>query len=164
MSDVRSEPTSTGPRRDAASGERDAGFAGGFGGLLFGLLFLGVGTLLVASAWGVLDTKFAADAAARQAVRTYVEAPDASAAATRAEEAADASLAGYGRDPSKAVVTLVAGRFARCARVTIQVSYPAPVVVVPWVGEVATGGTVSARHSELVDPFRTGLAGTSSCA
>jgi len=35
---------------------------------------------------------------------------------------------------------------------------------VPWLGRIATGATVSARHSEVVDPFRSGLPGTASCA
>ncbi|HLH47413.1 MAG TPA: hypothetical protein VKV25_09650, partial [Acidimicrobiales bacterium] len=78
--------------------------------------------------------------------------------------AADAALAGYGRDPTRARVRLVAGGFTRCERVTIEVSYPSPLVVVPWLGRIATGATVSARHSEVVDPFRSGLPGTASCA
>ena len=64
-------------------GAGEAGFAGGLEGLLFGLLLFVVGTLLVATAWGAVDTKFAVDAAARQAVRTYVEAPDSAAAGPR---------------------------------------------------------------------------------
>jgi hypothetical protein len=155
------------PRRpDIAelAADPDAGFAGGFEGLLFGLLLFVVGTLFVANAWAVVDTKFAADAAARQAVRTYVEAPDAAAAADEATAAADASLEGYGRLPARARVALVSGGWARCARVTIEVSYPSPLLVLPWIGSVGSGEAVTARHSELVDPFRTGLPGTSSCA
>jgi hypothetical protein len=144
-----------------AQGEE--GFAGGFGGLAFGLLLFVVGTLLVATAWGVIDTKVAVDASARQAARTYVEAPDASAAGAAAVEAADATLRGYGRRPSLASVRVLAGGFARCERITIEVSYPAPLVVLPWIGRVGIGVPVSARHSEIVDPFRSGLMGVSSC-
>jgi hypothetical protein len=142
----------------------EAGFVGGLWGFVFGLLLFVVGTLLVARAWAVVDTKFAVDAAARQAVRTYVEAPGADTAGTDAQEAADVALAGYGRLPSAARVDLVAGTFARCSRVTIDVSYPSPLVELPWLGSIGTAGRVSAAHSELVDPFRTGLPGTSTCA
>jgi hypothetical protein len=142
----------------------DAGFAGGFEGLLFGALLFVVGTLMVANAWGVLDTKAATEEAARQAARTYVEAPNAALAATSAQEAADQALAGYGRDPARANVALVEGTFARCARITIAVSYPAPLVELPFIGRVGAAETVRAEHSELVDPYRSGLAGTSSCA
>jgi len=31
-------------------------------------------------------------------------------------------------------------------------------VTVPWVGGYGSGFTASARHAEIVDPFRTGLA------
>lgn len=141
----------------------EAGFVGGFDGLLFGLLIFVVGTLLIAFAWAVVDTKFAVDTAARQAVRTYVEAPSAVTAAAQASDAAATVLEGFGQDPAKATVRVVAGTLSRCQRVTIEVTYPSPLFVLPWLGRVGTGGVVSAEHSELVDPFRTGLPGTASC-
>ena len=149
------------PFRRRTAGE--AGFAGGLEGLVFGLLVFVLGTLLVANAWGVVDTKLAADAAARQAARTYVEAPNATAAGTEARLAADETLAGYGRSPTRAVVSLVAGSFERCRRITIEVGYSAPLVELPLIGLVGPGEKVTARHSEIVDPFRTGLAGTAAC-
>ncbi len=144
-------------------GVDEAGFVGGFEGLLFGLLVFVVGTLLVAAAWGVVDTKTAVDVSARQAARTYVEAPDATLAGAEAQEAADAALSGYGRDPSKAKVVLVQGSFSRCDRITVAVSYRAPLMILPFVGRVGTGMPVRAEHSELVDPYRSGLAGTAGC-
>jgi hypothetical protein len=148
----------------AGAGDPEAGFVGGFEGLLFGLLLFVVGTLLAAAAWAVVDTKFAVDTAARQAVRTYVEAPDAALAGPQSEEAAVDALAGYGRRATAADVRLVGGSFVRCDRVTIEVTQRSPLLVLPWLGQVGTGQVVSARHSELVDPFRTGLPGTSTCA
>jgi hypothetical protein len=142
----------------------ESGFVGGFEGLLFGLLLFVVGTLLVATAWATVDTKFAVDAAARQAVRTYVEAPNAEAAGPEAGDAAVAALAGYGRSRAEAGIKLMAGGFTRCDRVTIQVSEPAPVLILPWIGRVGSGERVTAEHSELVDPFRSGLPGASTCA
>jgi hypothetical protein len=143
--------------------DRDAGFAGGFAGLLFGLLLFVGGTLLAANAWGVVDTKNAAVEAARQAVRTYVQAPDSATAYSQAQLAADQALSGYGRNPSRAQIRVVSGGFARCERVTIEVSYPAPALVLPFVGRIGTGQAVRAEQSELVDAYRTGLAGTASC-
>jgi hypothetical protein len=142
----------------------ESGFAGGLEGLLFGLLLFVVGTLLVAAAWAAVDTKFAVDAAARQAVRSYVEAADSAVAGPQAQEAAVATLAGYGHSGSAASVRVIEGSFARCTRVTIQVSEPSPMLVLPWIGRVGSAGRVSAVHSELVDPFRSGLPGTSTCA
>jgi hypothetical protein len=142
----------------------EQGFVGGFEGLLFGFLIFLVGTLIVAHAWAVVDTKFAVVEAAKQAARTYVEAPSAAVAGPEAQQAADQALAGYGRDPQRASVSLASGEFGRCQRITIEVSYPAPILELPVVGRVGTGQSVRADHSELVDPYRTGLPGTSSCA
>lgn len=141
----------------------DEGFAGGLDGLIFGLLIFVVGTLIVASAWGVVDTKMATGTAAQEAVRTYVEADNATDAASGADAAAEEVLAGLGRNPSRASVVLAAGFFARCQRITIRVSYPSPLLVLPFVGRVGRGLQVSSEHSELVDPFRAGLPGTASC-
>lgn len=141
----------------------DEGFAGGFAGLLFGMLLFIAGTLLAGYAWGIVDTKSAAEEAARQAARTYVEAPDQAAAAGEAVDAAKAAMSGYGRDPSKASVTVSAGGFARCDRVTIKVSYPSPLWDLPFVGRVGTGQEVGALHSELVDPYRSGVPGVATC-
>ena len=104
-------PRSPGSPRDPSpsrcSGEQ--GFVGGFEGLLFGVLIFVVGTLLVAHAWAVVDTKFAVVEAAKQAARTYVEAQSAAVAGPEAEQAADQALAGYGRDRRLAGVSLVSG-------------------------------------------------------
>lgn len=147
------------PRREHG----DEGFVGGFAGLLFGLLLFVAGTLLAAYAWGTVDTKTAAVEAARQAARTYVESPDSNTAAAQAEAAADAALSGYGRNPSRARVMISSGAFVRCARVTVTVSYPAPLLDLPFVGRIGTGHSVQAQHSELIDPYRSGLAGVATC-
>jgi hypothetical protein len=142
---------------------REEGFAGGLDGLVFGLLIFVVGTLIVAAAWGVVDTKMAVSAAAEDATRTYVEAPDGASAGPEAQAAADEVLTGYGRSPARGQVTLVSGGFARCERVTIEVRYPTPIIVLPFVGRVGAGPSVAATNSELVDPYRSGLAGTATC-
>jgi len=146
----------------AQGGKGEAGFAGGLDGLVFGLLLFVVGTVLVAGAWGVLDTSFALDAAARQAVEAYVAAPDAPEAASDARAAAASSLEGYGRSPAEMTMQVI-GAFARCRRVTVVLRYPTPSLQVPFVGPLSAGGVVSARRSEIVDPFLSGPAGRSSC-
>ena len=145
------------PRRD------EAGFVGGFEGLAFGLLVFLAGILLVSYAWAIIDTHAATSEAARQAARTYVEAPNSTQALAGADAAAVAALSGYGRDPGPAAVRLVDGAFSRCGRITISVSYPAPLFDLPFVGLLGRGGVVSSSHSELVDPYRTGLPGTAGC-
>jgi len=141
----------------------DGGFVGGFEGLLFGLLLFVAGTLLVSYAWAVVDTKTATEAAARQAAVTYVQAPSAAAAFASARQAAEVALAGYGRDPGRSRVTLVAGSFGRCQRITISVTYPSPLLVLPFVGRIGSGERVRADRSELVDPYRSGIPGTAAC-
>ncbi len=163
-------PLTTVARRRAGRSRRlarvrdEAGFAGGADGLVFGLLIFVVGTLLAANAWGVVDTKFAADAAARQAVRTYVEAPDASAAAAGAMQSADDALTSYGRSPALASLSVATAVFGRCQRVTVKVRYRAPLVELPFIGQVGLSESVTAQHSELVDPYRSGLPGSATCA
>lgn len=139
------------------------GFVGGLDGLVFGLLIFVTGTLIAASAWAVVDTKFATAAAAREAARSYVEAADGIQASADAAAVARETLAGYGRTPSHATVR-VDGSFVRCNRIVVEVSYPAPLVSIPFVGRIGYGETVTSRHAELVDPYRTGLPGTATCA
>ncbi len=74
----------------------DAGQVGGIEALPFGLLIFVVGTLLIANAWAVVDAKFATDAAARQAVRTFVEADDPASARSEARAAGLAAVQAHG--------------------------------------------------------------------
>jgi hypothetical protein len=161
--EVRGRVDGEHPGAPIVGGTGDAGFAGGFEGLLFGFLLFVAGTLLVAYAWAVVDTKAAMEDAALQGARTFVEAPSPGPAISAAEQSAADALIGYGRVPSRAEVSLAAGSFGRCQRVTISVSYPAPLLVLPFVGRIGTGQRVRAEHSELVDPYRSGLPGTAAC-
>jgi CBS domain containing-hemolysin-like protein len=165
------------PRRDAPGGERasardDRGQIGGIEALPFGVLVFVVGTLLVLNIWAVIDAKLGTDAAAREAIRSFVEAdvtsPDAAAGAEqRARRAAAATLGAEGLDPAKAGVTLlpletVGGQegFTRCARATVEVTYHVPALTIPWIGGFGDGFDVRSHHSELVDPFRSGVPGS----
>jgi hypothetical protein len=164
------------PRR-ARRARSDAGQAGGVEALPFGLLVFVVGATLVANAWAVVDAKFAVDAAARQATRSYVEAEidgaggggsdRTRAAEDAAVEAGLAALTAHGRDPAAAQVALTAlepvggqSGFTRCARATFTASYEVPALTLPWIGGFGHGIDVTSSHSELVDPYRSGVPGS----
>jgi hypothetical protein len=119
---------------------------------------------MIAHAWGVVDTKSATTEAARAAARSYVQASDPAAAAQEATTSAESVLSGFGRSPARARITLVSGTLNRCARVTIGVSYPAPLLDLPFVGSVGSAETVRSVNSQLVGPYVSGLPGVASCA
>jgi hypothetical protein len=140
----------------------DGGQVGGIEALPFGLLIFVVGSLLIANAWAVVDAKFATDAAARQAVRTFVEGDDEVSALDAAVRAGLASIEGHGRDPDRAIIRSVGpASLSRCARVTFAAEYDVPALSLPFIG--GYGGApfhVRSSHSELVDPFRSGVPGS----
>jgi hypothetical protein len=150
----------------------DRGQVGGIEVLPFGLLVFVVGTLLIANAWAVIDAKLAADAAARQAARHFVEADvpaadDFRGAEGEARRAGYEALAAHGRERSRSTVELTRleapeGRagFTRCARATFTASYDVPVLHLPWIGGFGPGLDVTGRHSELIDPYRDGVPGS----
>lgn len=143
-------------------GRGDDGYVGGAEALPFGLLVLVVGALFVTNVWAMVDVRAAAATAAREAARTYVEAdPTASDAARVAASSAAATdvLAGLGRsEVAPQVVVANPDGFTRCARVTVQVSLTAPRVVLPF-GRGLASQRVTATHSALIDPWRSGLEG-----
>lgn len=144
----------------------DRGQVGGIEVIPFGLLTFVVGALLVANCWGVVDAKLAATSAAREAVRAYVEAPDAATGARTAEAAARDVMAAYGRNSSRTTVSISheGGRaWGRCARTTVTVRHPVPALRLPWIGGYGHAFDVVARHSEVVDPYRSGLPGAAAC-
>lgn len=141
----------------------EAGQVGGLEGLVFGVLVFVFGTLLVANAWGVIDAKLAATSAAREAARTYVESGSESDADAAADAAAREAIEAHGRLPERAEVAVDVAGFARCARATAVVRYEVPLIAIPLLGQAGNGITVTARHSEVVDPYRSGLPGTAAC-
>jgi hypothetical protein len=142
----------------------EAGQAGGVEALAFGFLVLVVGALLAANVWGAVDARTAADAAAREAARAYVEASSGDDAATAARQAARDAVVAVGRSPDRMTLMLRAdAAFARCTRVTSEVRYAVPLIRVPWVGSAGRAVTVVGRHSEMVDPFRSAVPGEATC-
>ncbi|MBW8826116.1 MAG: hypothetical protein JF603_07185 [Acidobacteria bacterium] len=133
------------------------GFVGGFEALPFGFLVLVAGTLLLVNAWAVIDANLAASAAAREAVRAFVESGADDAARTSALSAAADALTGQGKDPDRMALRWSGGS-ARCEPVTATVTYEVPTIAVPWIGAFGRMITTSAHHTEIVDPYRGGLA------
>jgi hypothetical protein len=148
-------------------GRDERGQLGGVEVLPFGFLVFVAGTLLVANAWAVVDAKLAAEGAAREAARAYVEAPDAQAAIALGLTAARDAASAHGRSTDPRVFRVApppSGSFARCARITWTVELDVPALTIPWIGAFGDGPfTAVGRHSELVDPWRAGLPGTARC-
>ena len=144
----------------------ESGQIAGIEGVAFGFLIFVVGALIIANGWALIDGKAAASAAAREATRSIVE----SDAATREEAVddavriADETLRGYGRrlgERGRVVPEVV--DFRRCGRVTIVVEYDVPFAALPIIGARGRMFTAVGRHSEIVDPYRTGLPGVATC-
>jgi hypothetical protein len=136
---------------------RDESGQAGIEVLPFGILTFVVGALLVANAWAVIDAKIAVSAAAREATRAYVEAPVDGDPLAAADAAARSAIDGAGRDPAQLVLTPLEATFARCETVRFEASYQIPAVQVPWIGGFGSGFTATARHAEVVDPYRSGV-------
>jgi hypothetical protein len=138
----------------------ERGAVGGLEVLPFALLVFVAGTLLVANAWAVVQGKVAASAAAREAARAFVESPGpAGPALGEASVAAASAVEGHGGEPDRMRIEPVGQlSFSRCARATFEVRYSVATVNVPWIGAFGRGlVTTTARHSEVVDPYRSGV-------
>lgn len=144
----------------------DRGQVGGFEAIPFGVLLFVVGGLLIANAWAVIDAKMAAQSAAREATRTYVESIQPAFARDDASAAAAAVIEAYGRDPDKLTLDGPTddSELRRCNRVTFTASYPVPSISLPWIGGFGNGFTVHASATQIVDPYREGLPGEATCA
>lgn len=143
----------------------ERGQAGGMEMLPFGVLIFVAGSLLIFNVWAVIDTKAAAEAAAREAARVFVEAPAPpgdpvadDVARWYSVESARRVLEARGLDPSPAYVVVDAPGLIRCAPVDVSVSYPVAYVSMPFLGSFGPDFTVTATHTERVDPYRSGLA------
>jgi hypothetical protein len=140
----------------------ERGQAGGVEALAFGLLIFVVGTLIVANAWAVIDAKFATTAAAREATQTYVETgTSAAAAADPATRAATAALTALHR-PGTVSVHLADG-YRRCGQVIVRVATSVPMLRLPFIRAAAGRIEVRAEHTGIIDPYRSGLPGSTSC-
>lgn len=126
-----------------------------------GVLVLIFGTLMVANTWAVVDAKLAATAAAREAARAAVEASSEETAHSEASAAAAAALSGMGRNSVPLVE--VSGTFGRCERLVATVRMQVRAIFIPGIAQHFATFHVQASHSEVVDPFRSGLSGAADC-
>ena len=140
----------------------DDGLVGGMEALALGFLLFVAGILIVLNAWAVIDTKLATSAAAREAARTFVESSSPTPVAA-ARKAAFEAIDGHGRDPDRADLIPSTTSLRRCDRVTMEVRYRLPLAAIPVLGVLGKEFVVSARHTEVVDPFRSGLSDTNQC-
>lgn len=136
--------------------------------LPFGLLVFVGGALLLVNIWGVVDAKFAADAAAREAARWVVEAAGqtttADALRAGATTIATDTLADHGRrGPATVDVGPPGAAFVRCERIEVTVVVQVPAVRLPFLGGFGDAFDVQATHGELIDPTRSGVEGLASC-
>ncbi|MFP4635648.1 MAG: hypothetical protein ACLFRD_07300 [Nitriliruptoraceae bacterium] len=141
---------------------REDGFVAGAEALVFGVLIFVIGTLTMLTGWVAVDAKLATSAAAREAVRAVVDAPlDASTPQLegRASRAAQQVLAAHGHGPVDARLEVADPplRLERCHRIAITVGVEVTSVIVPGTLDTPRW-TVSSRHEQVVDPFRSGLA------
>jgi hypothetical protein len=144
----------------------DAGQVAGIEALPFSVLIFVIGSLLVTNAWAVVDAKMAGTHAARQAARAYVEARDHREAEGRATAAARQAIEGYGRNPDRLRIHIEhsSGRaWGRCVRVRAVTRYRVPALTLPWIGGYGSGFDAVADHSEIIDPYRSGIAGEARC-
>jgi hypothetical protein len=135
----------------------EQGMVGGFEALPFGFLVFVAGSLLLANAWAVFDAHLAASAAAREAVRAFVEGGSSDDARRDGDAAAEEALVGHGKDAARMTIAWEGDVLERCRPVTATVTYRVPTVVVPWLASFGGVLSTSARHSERVDPYRSGL-------
>ncbi len=143
----------------------ERGAIGGVEGLAFGVLVFVFGTLIIVNAWGVVDAKMATAAAAREAARAYVESDTAASAEQHSVAAATDVMRGHGRVVDAVTIdAAVAGdSFRRCQPITASVSTKVPRVPLPLLQRSGGDYTVTSTHSEVVDPYRSGIAGSANC-
>lgn len=152
------------PRR----GRGERGQAGGMEVLPFGLLIFVGGALLIINIWGVVDTKFAADAAAREAARWVVEnagqSTSAAALGEGATQIAVDTLADHGRrGPVQVELGPPDAAFVRCERIQVSVALKVPAIRLPFLGGFGDAFDVRASRGELIDPTRSGVDGLATC-
>ncbi len=158
MSRVAAAPRSRGERGQVA----------GIEVLPFGLLIFVAGGLLLTNMWGVVDAKFAADAAAREATRYVVESArsdvDPAIVRSGAVDVARQTLDDHGRaGPADVVVSPDAAALTRCQRIQVTVSTEVPAIRIPFIGGFGDPFDIVATHSELIDPTRSGVGGRAEC-
>lgn len=150
------------------SRHEEDGFVAGGEALALGVVVFVLGTLLVLSAWRLVDGKLAVETAAREAARAVVEAPvdvlvDPVAGAALADAAARSTMVAH-RGPDDAagatwrfVDTRVVGEAVRCAPIAATVRIDVDTVRLPLLGGGLGTVRLVGEHVERVEPYRGGL-------
>ncbi len=159
------------------------GLSAGAEALAFGVLVFVVGSIIGLNGWAVLDAKFAVNAAAREATRSIVEGGAVDRASMLGAdggridsgvvyEVAVETMAGHGKDPaglpqpSDFVVALADDPWTSSSDTPQR---PRDRRGTRSRGSACPGGwqtpiTAQGQHTEIIDPFRSGLAGRADCA
>lgn len=155
----------------------EGGFVAGGEALALGVVVFVVGSLLVLSAWRLVDGKLAVETAAREAVRGFVEAPlgsvelDQSALQLAAARARATMVAHRGPDdvPDATwefieAVPVIRDGIARCAKISVIVTVRIDTVRLPLIGGGLGTVELTGSHTERIEPYRSGLpAGSVQC-
>lgn len=137
----------------------------GFEVLPFLVIVFVIGTLLFAQFWAVLDAKLTTASAAREATRTFVEQPGRSgpnAASSAAVNAGRRVLNGNALTANGTVRPLGNPSLRRCHRISYEARATVPNMALARSAGRAQIEVIS-RHTEIVDPLRSGLTGRARC-
>ncbi len=151
--------------RRARARERDEAGVVGFEVLPFLVIVFVLGTLVFAQFWAVLDAKLTTASAAREATRTFVEQPGPAGTNAASRQALDAGrrvLTGNQLTSKGTIKPVGSLSLRRCDRVTFEARTTVPNMAPARSANRAQIVVVS-RHTEVVDPLRSGLTGKARC-
>ena len=118
------------------------------------------GLALILHSVTVVHARGALAGAARDATRAYVESDSGPEARRRAAASGRAAYTEFA-EIAPLRLTLVDGVFRRCDRISFEASTRLPYLHLPW--STSPGTRVTVRHTEIVDPYRSGPAGVARC-
>jgi hypothetical protein len=125
--------------------------------VVFGVLVFVLGSLALSSAASIVDQKLAVAGDAREAARAYVESDGTEEAWRLAQDRGRITYAGFGRDEGTVHLDRSGQPFGRCSAITVTATAPVDLPAMPVVRAAARRSVVSAAHTEVVDPYRSGL-------
>jgi len=109
---------------------------------------------VIVGAGRVVSTKSAVLAVAREAARVAAEASNSQEAGRVAADRAHEVASGLGLDPARLQLTQFPGNFGRGQSYAVAVSYRVELSDLPALGFLPGSFTVSARHAECVERYK----------
>lgn len=109
---------------------------------------------VIVGAGRIVTTKSALESVAREAARTGSQAVDAAEAHALTESQARAVADGLELEASRMKVSIDVGTFARGTPLVVAVDYEVRLQDLPAFGLIPGGFTVSARHVELIERYK----------